>query len=53
MVSRKFNYWSLFLKVGKYELSKLNVNNLQGYWTITEKSSFKTKKSDKKSVNCE
>jgi hypothetical protein len=47
----KFNYWTLFVKIGKYDLSKLNVNNLQEYWTVTEKSRFKTKKSVKKSVN--
>jgi hypothetical protein len=47
----KFNYWTLCVKIGTYELSKLNVNNLQEYWTVTEKSCFKTKKSVKKSVN--
>ena len=41
----KFNYWTLCVKIGTYELSKLNVNNLQEYWTVTEKSRFKTKKS--------
>ncbi len=51
MVIFKFqNQWTLCVKIGKYELSKLNVINLQGYWTITEKSRFKTKKSVKKSV---
>ncbi len=39
----KFNHWTLCVKIGKYDLSKLNVNNLQGYWTVTEKSCFKTK----------
>jgi hypothetical protein len=32
MVIFKLNYWTLCVKIGKYELSKLNVNNLQGYW---------------------
>jgi hypothetical protein len=53
MVIFKLNYWTLFVKIGKYELSKLNVNDLQGYWTVTEKSRFKTKKSVKKNMNCE
>jgi hypothetical protein len=43
MVIFKFNYWTLCVKIGKYDMSKLNVNNLQGYWTVTEKSRFKTK----------
>jgi len=38
MVIFKFNYWTLFVKIGTFELSKLNENNLQGYWTVTEKS---------------